>query len=96
MKRSAVSWAFCALLILPRHVLALADDSATSQHLMPRPSCSVTIHAQPLRSGRSMLAIVGFSIFAMADASQSKYSYKTDFADRSSWVLDRCLVRDYK
>src|SRR5215831_3482647 len=70
--RSAVSSAFCAFLILPSHVLALADDSATSQHLIPMPSCLVT---EPIPSalGRSasvnLLAIGGLSASEMADAS---------------------------
>ncbi len=38
----AVSWALCAFLILCSHVLALPDDNASSQHLMPKPSLSVT------------------------------------------------------
>src|SRR5215831_5264176 len=73
-KRSAVSCAFRAFLILLPHVLALADDRATSQHLIPRPSSSVTIRANALRSSSSVLIIVGFSIGEMADASPSKYS----------------------
>jgi len=40
--RKAVSWAFCAFLILCSHVLALPDGNASSQHLMPKPSFSVT------------------------------------------------------
>ncbi len=35
-KRCAMSWAFCAFLILLSHILELADDNATSQHFMPR------------------------------------------------------------
>ena len=40
-KRKAVSWAFCAFLILCSHVLALTDDNASSQRLVPKPSFSV-------------------------------------------------------
>ena len=56
------------------HVLALADDSATSQHLMPRASSSVTMPTERLRSLRNVVTIVGLSIREMADASPSKYS----------------------
>ena len=68
MKRSAVSWAFCAFLILPPQVVALPDDSATSQLLMPRPSSSVTI-PKPLRALWRVLTICGLWVRELADAS---------------------------
>jgi hypothetical protein len=65
---------FLRILDFAAHVLALADDSATSQHLMPRASSSVTMPTERLRSLRNVVAIVGLSIREMADASPSKYS----------------------
>src|SRR5215468_4953000 len=94
-KRSAVSWAFRAFLILLPHVLALADDRATSQHLIPRPSSSVTIRANPLRSSSSVLIIVGFSIGEMADASPSKYSADLTLRTGSCRVVDYGTDRSY-
>jgi len=48
-----MSWALCAFLILRPQVAALADDSATSQHLMPRPSSSAT-KSMPVKLRRSV------------------------------------------
>jgi len=64
--------AFWASMILRSHVLELADDSATSQHLMPRPSSSVT---KPISAGARcsawmrLLTINQFSAREMVDAS---------------------------
>jgi hypothetical protein len=54
-------------LILLSQVLALADDSATSQHLMPRPSSSVTIPIPAEARVRSLI-IAGLSAREMVDA----------------------------
>jgi hypothetical protein len=54
-------------LILLSQVLALADDSATSQHLMPRPSSSVTNPITAEARVRS-LTIAALSAREMVDA----------------------------
>src|SRR6266852_8398245 len=72
-KRCAMSCALCACLILRSQVAALADDRATSQHLIPRPSSPATksIPATVRRSAwELLLTIAGLSAREMADASQ--------------------------
>src|SRR5437667_8839279 len=90
-KRRAVSWAFCASMILRSHVLELADDSATSQHLMPRPSSSVT---KPISAGARcsawmrLLTIDQFSVREMVDASHlfnSILFFRQPAKDKYEW-----------
>src|SRR5258708_1120998 len=72
-KRCAMSCALCACLILRSQVAALADDSASSQHLIPRPSSSATksMLAKVRRSAWILLlTIAGLSAREMVDASQ--------------------------